>query len=45
MTAMKPRTIASVAGWVTLLLFAIGIHAFGMQSGRYTCPDMGLQEA
>ncbi len=44
-TEMKARSTAMVAGWVALLLFAIGIHAFGMVSDRYTCPDLGSQEA
>ena len=45
MIDMKARSIAMVAGWVALLLFAIGIHAFGVLSDRYTCPDLGSQEA
>jgi len=44
-TEMKTRSTAMVAGWVALLLLAIGIHAFGMASDRYTCPDLGSQEA
>ena len=42
---VKKRSIAMVAGWVALLVFTIGIHIFGMMSDRYTCPDLGSQEA
>jgi hypothetical protein len=45
MTEMKARSIAMVTGWVALLLLAIGLHAFGRLSYRYTCPDLGSQEA
>ena len=44
-TEVKARSIVMVAGWVALLLIAIGIHAFVMMSDRYTCPDLGSQEA
>ena len=33
------------AGWVALLVFAIGIPIFGILSDRYTCPDLGSQES
>ena len=44
-TEVKARSIIMVAGWVALLLLAIGIHAFGMASDRYSCPDLGSQQA
>ena len=45
MTEMRSRSIAIATGWVALILLAIGLHAFGMLSDQYTCPDLGSQEA